>query len=160
MSSGGGADGSIIIFNDTEVNYHANKGINKIVNKQKPYIARHTLTPGDFVQFAGAVGLSNCPGSPQLKFFLGRPNATAPAPDLMVPEPSDTVTSILSRMADAGFTPRELVALLASHSVAAADLVDPTASVLYKFPIPNISDEINDTTSDPWNSLRFYTLHF
>ena len=25
------------------------------------------------IQFAGAVGVSNCPGAPQLDFFLGRP---------------------------------------------------------------------------------------
>ncbi|KAG6862344.1 hypothetical protein C0995_016042 [Termitomyces sp. Mi166 len=126
LVSGGGADGSIVIFNDTELSYHANNGLGGIINKQKPFIAKHTLTAGDFVQFAGAVGVSNCPGTPQLKFFLGRPNATAPSPDLMVPEPFDTVTSILSRMGDAGFSPKELVALLASHSVAAADHVDPT----------------------------------
>ncbi|KAG6901056.1 Versatile peroxidase vpl1, partial [Termitomyces sp. Mi166 len=108
--------------------YDANNGLDGIINKQKPFIAKHTLTAGDFVQFAGAVGLSNCPGAPQLKFFLGRPNATIASPDGMVPEPSavDDVTSILSRMEDAGFSPRELVALLASHSVAAADHVDPT----------------------------------
>ncbi|KAG5352195.1 Versatile peroxidase vpl2 [Termitomyces sp. Mn162] len=123
---GGGADGSIIIFNDTELAFHANIGLDKIINKQKPFIARHTLTAGDFVQFAGTLGVSNCPGAPKLKFFLGRPNATAPSPDLLVPEPFDSVTSILSRMGDAGLTPDEVVALLASHSVAASDHIDPT----------------------------------
>ncbi|KAG6866643.1 Versatile peroxidase vpl2 [Blastosporella zonata] len=57
---------------------------------------------------------------------MGRPEAKAPAPDLLVPEPFDTVTSILARMGDAGFSPDEVVALLASHSVAAADHVDPS----------------------------------
>lgn len=53
--------------------------------------------------------------------------ATQPAPDLTVPEPFDTVDSILARFADAGsFTPAEVVALLVSHTVAAADHVDPT----------------------------------
>ena len=64
----------------------------------------------------------------------------APSPDLLVPEPfgklfdyflcfitdfpQDTVDSILARFGDAGFTPAEVVALLASHSIAAADHVD------------------------------------
>ena len=44
-----------------------------------------------------------------------------------MPEPFDTVDSILARFADAGgFSPAEVVALLASHTVAAADHVDPT----------------------------------
>ncbi len=33
---------------------------------------------------------------------------------------------ILARMADAGFSPQELIHLLASHTVARADHVDPT----------------------------------
>ncbi len=102
------------------------------------------------IQLAGAVGVSNCPGAPQLDFFLGRPEATAPSPDLLVPEPFDTVTSILARFADAGFTPPEVIALLAScgiislyllpylflihpsrHSVAAADHVDVTVMFIH-----------------------------
>ncbi|KAI1791272.1 manganase peroxidase [Ganoderma leucocontextum] len=124
---GGGADGSIAIFESIETNFHANLGVDEIVNEQAPFIARHNITPGDFIQFAGAVGLSNCPGAPQLEFLLGRPAATQPAPDKTVPEPFDTVDTILTRFADAGnFTSEEVVALLSSHTVAAADLVDPT----------------------------------
>ena len=75
--------------------------------------------------------MSNCPGAPRIPFFLGRPEAKAPAADLTVPEPfgkprvnfgigmtshvADNVTSILERFHDAGgFTPAEVVALLAS----------------------------------------------
>ncbi|TFY83700.1 hypothetical protein EWM64_g314 [Hericium alpestre] len=123
---GGGADGSIIIFSDTETAFHANNGIDEIVETQRPFIQAHNITAGDFIQFAGAVGVSNCPGAPQLEFMLGRPNATAPASDLTVPEPFDTVDSILSRFSDAGFTTDEVVALLSSHTIAAADHVDPT----------------------------------
>ncbi|KAI0063642.1 manganese peroxidase 2 [Artomyces pyxidatus] len=125
-AGGGGADGSISTFSDIETNFHANNGVDEIVEEQRPFLAKHNITAGDFIQFAGAVGLSNCPGAPQLDFMFGRPTATAPAPDLTVPEPFDTVDSILSRFADVGFTPAEVIALLASHTVAAADHVDPT----------------------------------
>ncbi|KAI0081217.1 manganese peroxidase 1 precursor [Panus rudis PR-1116 ss-1] len=126
-NGGGGADGSMIIFEDIETNFHANNGVDEIVDAQKPFIARHNITAGDFIQFAGAIGVSNCPGAPQLDFLLGRPSATAPAPDKTVPEPFDTVDSILARFADAGnFSPEEVVALLASHTIAAADHVDPS----------------------------------
>lgn len=123
---GGGADGSLIVFSDIETNYHANGGIDDIVEVQKPFIAVHNITPGDFIQFAGAIGVSNCPGAPRLEFLLGRPAPVAPAPDLTVPEPFDTVDSILARFADVGISSDEVVALLASHSIAAADHVDPT----------------------------------
>ncbi|KZV63595.1 class II peroxidase [Peniophora sp. CONT] len=147
-SVGTGADGSIAIFENIEANFHARRvfltilkrilhvthysglfsiGVDEIINEQKPFLARHPeIGVGDFIQFAGAAGVSNCPGAPQLQFLLGRVDATAPAVDKTIPEPFDTVDSILARFADAGFTPDEVVALLASHTVAAADEVDPT----------------------------------
>ncbi|KAL7277389.1 class II peroxidase [Trametes coccinea BRFM310] len=124
---GGGADGSIAIFEDIETNFHANLGVDEIIDEQRPFIQRHNITTADFIQFAGAIGVSNCPGAPQLDVFIGRPDATQPAPDKTVPEPFDTVDSILARFSDAGgFTAAEVVALLASHTVAAADHVDPS----------------------------------
>ena len=68
-------------------------------------------------------------GSPRLEFLAGRSNVTKASPPDLVPEPQDSVVKILARMADAGFTPNELVALLASHSVAAQDHVDPSVHV-------------------------------
>ncbi|KAJ6624592.1 manganese peroxidase 3 [Mycena sp. CBHHK59/15] len=126
---GGGADGSIIVFNDTELTYPANAGLDDPIQTQIPFIQAHNVTPGDFIQFAAAVSLSLCPGAPRVGFMMGRPlpRAPAPGPDGLVPEPFDSVDVILARMADAGgFTPAEVVALLASHSIAGADDVDPT----------------------------------
>jgi hypothetical protein len=42
------------------------------------------------------------------------------APAGTIPLPEDNVDTILARFADAGFSPAEMVALLASHTVAAA----------------------------------------
>lgn len=78
-ASGGGADGSIIEFASIETNYHANLGLDDIVELQKPYVAKHFVTPGDFIAFAGAVATSNCPGAPQMPFFAGRPLRRAPS---------------------------------------------------------------------------------
>ena len=47
LVSGGGADGSIAIFESIETNFHANLGVDEIVNEQAPFIARHNITPGD-----------------------------------------------------------------------------------------------------------------
>ncbi|KAF8803272.1 manganese peroxidase 1 [Phlegmacium glaucopus] len=123
---GDGADGSILIFNATETAFHANNGIDDITARQFPVFQQSGLSAGDFVHLAAAVGISNCPGAPSLKFFFGRPPPLAPAPDLTVPEPTDSVTAIIARFADAGFSVPEIVALLASHTIAAADKVDPT----------------------------------
>ncbi|KAI0347203.1 short manganese peroxidase [Trametopsis cervina] len=123
---GGGADGSIMAFAEIETNFHANNGVDDIVEAQRPFALKHKVSFGDFIQFAGAVGVSNCAGGPRLQFLAGRSNFSRPAPDLTVPEPSDSVDKILSRMGDAGFSPTEVVDLLISHTVAAQDHVDPT----------------------------------
>ncbi|KAJ8520286.1 hypothetical protein ONZ45_g2865 [Pleurotus djamor] len=123
---GGGADGSMIVFDDIEPNFHANLGTDEIIGAQKPFLARHNITPGDFIQLAGAIGVSNCAGAPRVPFLMGRPTATALPPDGLVPEPFDSVDKILDRMGDAGFNTVEVVWLLTSHTIAAADLVDPT----------------------------------
>jgi len=123
---GTGADGSMIIFDDIETNFAANNGIDDSVDALSPFLATHAVTAGDLIQFAGAVGITNCPGAPQLEFLAGRPNATVPATDGTVPKPEDPVTMIVNRFTDAGFDPEDIVHLLASHTIARADHVDPT----------------------------------
>lgn len=129
-SGGGGADGSIMTFADIETQYPANGGLDDIIHMQERCLSQcsgdGSISAGDFIQLAGAVGVSNCPGAPRLQFLLGRPNATAPAPDNMVPAPFDSADVIFARFADAGFNPDEVVALLASHSIAASKIINPS----------------------------------
>lgn len=47
LLSGGGADGSIMIFDDIEPNFHANNGVDEIIQAQKPFVAKHNMTAGD-----------------------------------------------------------------------------------------------------------------
>ena len=47
VCSGGGADGSIAIFEDIETNFHASLGLDEIVNAQRPIVQRHNITTAD-----------------------------------------------------------------------------------------------------------------
>jgi len=126
LPGGGGADGSMITFPDVEPNFAANNGIIDSVEFLTPFLATHNVSAGDLIQFAAAVGITNCPGAPQLSFVAGRPGAAAPAPDGLVPEPQQDLDTIFARIDDAaGFTPDELVALLASHTIARSDHIEP-----------------------------------
>ena len=118
----------MLIFPNVEPNFHANLGISDSVDALTPFLEKHnTITAGDLIQFGAAVAITNCPGAPRLSFQAGRPNATAPAPDGLIPEPQDPLDMIFARMEDGGgFSPTELVALLASHTVARSDHIDPT----------------------------------
>lgn len=122
---GTGADGSMIIFSEIETNFAANAGIDDSVDALSPFLTRHNVTAGDLIQFAGALGITNCPGAPQLQFLAGRPNATFPADDGTVPLPQSDADTILNRMADAGFSPTDLVHLLVSHTIARSDTLVP-----------------------------------
>ncbi|THH03758.1 hypothetical protein EW145_g6030 [Phellinidium pouzarii] len=123
--SGGGADGSILLFADIETNFSENLGTEDGTDALAPFLTRHLVTAGDLIQFAAAIGLTNCPGAPRLQFLVGRPNATAAAEDGAIPGPADSVDTILARFADAGFTSDEVVRLLASHSIARSDTIVP-----------------------------------
>jgi hypothetical protein len=124
---GGGADGSPLLFPTIEPFFFANIGIIDSVDFLLPILANNNVSAGDLVQFAGAVAVSQCPGAPQLEFLAGRSKVTQLPPDGLVPQPNQSVTTLLERFNDAaGFTPEEVVHLLSSHSTARADHVDPT----------------------------------
>lgn len=89
------------------------------------------ITSAYSIQFAGAVAVSNCAGGPRLQFLAGRSNHSQVSPPDLVPLPEDPVDKIFARMADAGFSPNELVDLLASHTVAAQDQIDPVSACGY-----------------------------
>lgn len=111
---------------------HQAQGLLRRLVSTQISVATHRIgliLPRLSIQFAGAVGVSNCAGGPRLQFMAGRSNISRVAPDLTVPEPSDSVDKIFARMGDAGFSPNEVVDLLISHTVAAQDHVDPTIPV-------------------------------
>ncbi|KAF5326202.1 hypothetical protein D9611_000699 [Ephemerocybe angulata] len=112
-------DGSLIEHSDVELLFAANGGLGPTVEAQRTAALTHNVPFGDIVQFAAAVGVSNCAGAPRLEFMAGRPTTSQASPAGLVPGPGDTVDRILERMADAGFSADETVDLLASHSIAA-----------------------------------------
>jgi len=133
-SGGGGADGSIMIFKDTELQNGANTNLDAIIQSLENVLAQFRskntgvdVSAGDIIQLAAAVGTGNCPGAPRLPFLLGRPNATVAADPSLIASPFDSADTVLSRFNDAGFSPFEVVALLASHSIATSTFIKPGA---------------------------------
>lgn len=61
-----------MLFDAIETAFHPNIGLDEIVNLQKPFVSKHAVSPADFIPFAGAVGISNCAGAPEMQFFVGR----------------------------------------------------------------------------------------
>ncbi|KAI0656581.1 manganese peroxidase [Cubamyces menziesii] len=126
LGQGGGADGSIMAHTDVEMQDPVNNGLDEIIEAQRPFALKHKVSFGDFIQFAGAVGVANCNGGPQIQFFAGRSNESRPAPPGLVPQPTDSVAEILLRIGDAGFLPVQLVWMLVSHTIASQKTTDPS----------------------------------
>jgi len=126
--AGGGADGSIITFSSIEEQDPDNLGTDAAVEDMRTFATKWNVTFGDIIQFAGAVALSGCPGAPRVPVFVGRPPATVAAALGLVPAPTDSVATLVARFADVGLTANEMIALLASHSVAAQDHVDESVA--------------------------------
>jgi len=124
---GGGADGSIIIFNATELQDPGNVGIDDVLGEISPFFFKYAnaITPGDFIQFAGALSLTVCPGAPRVKFSIGRPPPKGPAPDFIVPQPINTTDELLAAFAAVDFSPEELISLLSAHTAAGSDDFSP-----------------------------------
>lgn len=36
-----------MVFEDIETAFHANGGVDEIIDEQKPFVAKHNMTPGD-----------------------------------------------------------------------------------------------------------------
>ncbi|KAJ3556345.1 hypothetical protein NM688_g2079 [Phlebia brevispora] len=155
---GGGADGSIVIFADTETGFPANIGLDEVIDIQKPFIQRSNMSVAGSIQFAGAVAGSNCPGAPALPVFVGRQDATQPAPDGLVPEPFDLIDDVLARFADAGgFDELETVWFLIAHTVAAQNDIDPT---IPRTPFDSTPELFDGTVMSPLKGeFRLQTDH-
>ncbi|KAF8960671.1 heme peroxidase [Flammula alnicola] len=138
---GGGADGSILTFSSIEETYPNNPQLQSAIENLKPLSIRHNITDGDLLHYAAAVAISSCPGAPRLPFLFGRRPATGPAsPSAGAPAASDSVTTILARFADVGFSPASVVSLLAAHSIAGTHAIDPTAQGDPLDSTPNLFD--------------------
>ncbi|KAF7364298.1 Peroxidase [Mycena sanguinolenta] len=137
---GGGADGSIMKFSDIELQYVENNVLGDIINAEKAIADKHGVSYGDMIQFSAVVSVRNCINGPRIAFKAGRPDATQPAPDGLVPTPFDSVDKILARVEDAGLTPQDLIELLASHSIAGQEVVDPKVAGLPLDLTPTVFD--------------------
>jgi len=111
---------------EQEVAYSENVGLTGVSADLGPIMTQYNVSAGDIVQFAGMVGVLNCPGAPSnFKFLAGRPPPVAAAVDGFVPSAAADASTIIARIEDAGLEASDIVALLASHSVGRADDIDP-----------------------------------
>ncbi|TFK27219.1 hypothetical protein FA15DRAFT_217622 [Coprinopsis marcescibilis] len=125
---GGGADGSIIAHSVIETTFVPNRALGPTIEALRAISIRNSVSFGDILNFANAVGLTNCPGAPRLEFLAGKSNSSQPSPPGLIPGPGNTADAILNRMGDAGFSHDETVDLLSAHTIAAQEALNLNAA--------------------------------
>ena len=98
---GGGADGSLIAFGpSTEFNFAQNQGMEDISLELKTFAYKWNVSYGDIIQFAGAVGITNCNGAPTIRRYpLHSLNLKlkSPAINILLPQKHSLVVPTLSQ---------------------------------------------------------------
>ncbi|KAF8896039.1 heme peroxidase [Infundibulicybe gibba] len=139
----GGADGSMLT-DPTEVLRPDNNGLQTIVGLLTPMPAQFNVSPGDVLHLAGVLAVLACPGGPVINTYIGRPPPANNNPDGLLPNTHSPVSTLTARFADMGFSIREMMALIGSHTAGTQKFVDTTQA-----------GAAFDSTDELWD-VRFY----
>ncbi|KAE9975859.1 hypothetical protein BLS_002365 [Venturia inaequalis] len=111
----GGCDGSLALFTE-EVTRTENAPMQPTMNKLKALAGKYKVSVADMLMFAGSHAVISCPGGPVTKTYIGRKDATAPAPVGQLPATNVSAAEAKWHFAAAGFSSQDLAALIGSHS--------------------------------------------
>ncbi|KJZ75502.1 hypothetical protein HIM_05198 [Hirsutella minnesotensis 3608] len=143
---GGGSDGSIILAREC-YDRPINKGLEPTCDQMTNWFNQYKqygISMADLIQFAANVATVTCPLGPRVRSFVGRKDNSNPAPDGLMPVPSDSADRLISLFGDKTIAPDELVALVGAHTTAQQRFVDPSRA-----------GDPMDSTPGVWD-VRFY----
>ncbi|QDS75494.1 hypothetical protein FKW77_004717 [Venturia effusa] len=112
----GGCDGSLA--NPVELARRDNVPMTATINKLAAMAKQYKVGTADMLMFAGSHAVISCPGGPSTKTYVGRTDATGPAPEGQLPQADVGGDAALSRFEGKGFSAQDLAALIGSHTVA------------------------------------------
>ncbi|KAM4061236.1 peroxidase domain-containing protein [Hirsutella rhossiliensis] len=143
---GGGSDGSIVLAREC-YDREINKGLEPTCDQMTAWhnqYKKYNVGMADLIQFAANVATVACPLGPRVRTFVGRKDDSKPAPDGLMPLPSDSADKLISMFGSKTIAPDELVALVGAHTTAQQRFVDPSRA----------GDPL-DSTPGVWD-VRFY----
>lgn len=129
---GGGADGSIVLAPE-EMARPENRGLEDAVAQMRSWYKTYGSGSGsrgvsmaDLIQMGATTAALVCPLGPRGRFFAGRRDSTAPAPDGLLPGAGESADVLLARFRNMTIGPAGLVALIGAHTTSQQRFVDPT----------------------------------
>ncbi|RCI12786.1 hypothetical protein L249_0725 [Ophiocordyceps polyrhachis-furcata BCC 54312] len=145
-STGGGADGSIVLARECETR-EENNGLQDICSRMRAWFDKykqHDISMADLIQMGANVGTVVCPLGPRVRSFVGRKDNNQPGPENLLPGPDQSAEQLITMFADKTISPQGLVALVGSHSAARQRFVER-----------NRTGDTLDSTPGIWDT-RFY----
>lgn len=124
---GGGADGSIVLAAE-EMKRPANRGLEQIVAQMIKWQYTYSSTGvsmADLIQLGATTAAVVCPLGPRVRFFAGRKDSYAAAPDGLLPGVDETADVLVARFANMTIGAGGLVALVGAHTTSQQRFVDP-----------------------------------
>jgi len=110
----GGCDGSLAL--PEELARSDNSPMTSTINKLSALAAQNNVGVADMLMFAGSHAVASCPGGPVVQTYIGRTDATVPAPDGQLPQANVSGDDALSHFQARGFSAQDLGALIGAHT--------------------------------------------
>jgi hypothetical protein len=82
----------------------------------------------------------SCPGGPRVETFIGRKDATSPAPTGELPSPTEAAASSVAKFGAKGLSSTDLVALIGAHSTSKQFTTDPSKAGAAQDSTPGVWD--------------------
>lgn len=143
----GGADGSVVL-NPTESARNDNRGLEVIISQTATWYAQwkgYGVGMADLIQLSAITAVASCPGGPNIKAFVGRPDSAALPPEGLIPSPRADAEDNIKLFAAKTFSAADLVALVGAHTVSQQFSQDPAKA-----------GDGQDTTDGVWDT-NFYS---
>ncbi|KAE9970005.1 hypothetical protein BLS_005123 [Venturia inaequalis] len=134
----GGCDGSLA--HPVELARIDNVPMTATINKMAALADRYKVGIADMLMFAGSHAVISCPGGPSTKTYVGRTDATGPAPDGQLPQADAGGNEALSHFRDQGFSAEDLAALIGAHTAARQATTDPSRAGASQDSTPGVWD--------------------
>jgi L-ascorbate peroxidase len=134
-----------------------NNGLQTIRTLLRAVQSKFNVGYADLAQYAHNHATITCPKGPRVRTFVGRKDATKPAPTGLLPDVHDSPDNLIKLFENKGFSAHDLAALVGAHAAAKQRFVDPSKAGFPLDTTPGVWDVefYNDTLQEPANPNIF-----
>ena len=145
-----------------EIDRPENNGLQNIRLVLREVQAKYGVGYADLAQYAHNHATITCPLGPRVRTFVGRKDATGPAPEGLLPDVHADPDDLIALFERKGFSAHDLAALVGAHATAKQRFVDASQAGKPLDTTPGVWDVefYNDTLQVSSSLLLYLRPHF